>query len=239
MALKNYSDSLFMPALSLKESSSYGFKFSGMLKGFDYSASYAYSYDPFPVGQRNVISLASLTEINILAKLGFFRQHTAGLDFSGQLGNMGIWGEAALHKPTSQVIMTTDLSAFGIPNMDSILLDNKAYIKYVLGLDYTFSDASYINFQYLHGFFHERGNSELNDYFFINYRKKFWADKLQLEPISGAFIIGEWQDISNNYAFIYNPTITYFPNDNTEISLGYRWIKGKGGNLFALVEDID
>ncbi|MBC8342813.1 MAG: hypothetical protein H8E61_02380, partial [Bacteroidetes bacterium] len=220
MSLGSYADSVILPSLTFLQSSNYGFKLSGRLLDFDWSGSYVYGYDPLPVSQRNVISLTNPGQINILAKMGYIRQHIAGVDFSGQIGNIGIWGEAALFKATAPVIMITDLSAFGLPDMDSVLLDDKPFVKFIIGGDYTFRDASYLHIQYLHGFFHERGKSEMKDYFFLNYRKKTGADKIQLELISGAFVVGNWHDLRNNYALIYHPSISYFVNDNSEISLG-------------------
>lgn len=57
--------------------------------------------------------------------------------------------------------MTNDLTALyplsPVPvTFDSTLID-KPYFKFILGGDYNLREGSYVNIQYLHGFFHERG----------------------------------------------------------------------------------
>ena len=122
--------------------------------------------------------------------------------------------------------------------MDSILLDKtKPYIKFVLGGDYNFSNGSYLNFQYLHGFIHERGSENLNDYIFMRYEKKFFNEKLKIAPISGGFIVTDWNKIKDNYALVYVPEIAYKATDNGEISISTAIFSGKGDNLFANLKD--
>jgi hypothetical protein len=113
----------------------------------------------------------------------------------------------------------------------------KPYIKFVIGGDYNFSDGSYLNFQFLHGFIHERGNDALNDYLMLRYEKKFFNEKLKLAPLSGGFIVSDWKDIKNNYAFIYAPEIVYQATDNTQISLSAVIFDGKGQNAFATLNN--
>jgi hypothetical protein len=122
--------------------------------------------------------------------------------------------------------------------MDTKLLDKtKPYIKYVVGGDYNFSDGSYINFQCLHGFIHERGNDNLNDYFFLRYEKKFFNEKLKITPVGGGFIVTDWKKLKDNYAIVYMPEVSYKATDNTEIILSTVVFDGKGDNLFANLRD--
>jgi len=124
--------------------------------------------------------------------------------------------------------------------MDSILLDKTIpYIKFVLGGDYNFSDGSYLNFQYLHGFIHERGIENLNDYIFMRYEKKFFNEKLKIAPIGGGFIVTDWNKIKDNYALVYVPEIAYKATDNAEISISTAIFSGKGNNLFGKLNDYD
>ena len=139
--------------------------------------------------------------------------------------------------------MTNDFSAFyaltpGTVTQDSLILDKtKPYIKFVIGGDYFFADGSYFNFQYMHGFIHERGNKNLNDYFFLRYEKNFFNEKLKVAPVGGGFIVTDWDEIKDNYALVYMPEITYKATDNAEIILSAVFFNGKGENMFANLKD--
>ena len=140
--------------------------------------------------------------------------------------------------------MSNDLSAFfpqspGPVVIDSMLLEARPFLKFVVGGDYHFSDGSYLNLQYIHGFIHERGKDALNDYFFIRYDRGFFNDKLKISPLSGAFIVTDWSNIQENYAFAYMPEIIYSATVNTEISLSAAFFDGKGDNLFGNMKDYD
>lgn len=244
MVLKSFKDTLLIPKYNLGESSTAGFKFKGFVKGVDFSLSYVWGYDGLPYSAKNTFIPVDLTGgTSIHSELSFIRTHIIGADMATSIAGIGFWAEAAAFLPDKDVIMTNDLSAFypmsPVPvTMDSTLLDkSRPYIKFVLGGDYNFSDGSYINFQYLHGFIHERERENLNDYFFLRYEKKFFNEKLRIAPISGAFIITDWDKIKDNYTIVYNPQITYKATDDVEIILSAAIFDGKGDNLFANLKD--
>jgi len=244
MVLRGMSDTLLMPKYNLQESSTAGFKFKGYFKGIDFSLSYLWGRDGLPIATRNTfIPIDNLGGININSQLSFTRTHIIGADLSTSIVGIGFWAEAAAFIPENNVIMTNDLSALyplsPIPvTMDTMLLDKtKPYIKFILGGDYNFSDGSYINIQYLHGFINESGSDNLNDYFFMRYEKKFFNEKLTVAPIGGAFIVTDWGKIKNNYAIAYIPQITYKATDDIEIILSAAIFDGKGDNLFAKLKD--
>jgi hypothetical protein len=244
MTLKGFSDTLLVPKFNLKESSIAGFRFKGYTRGIDFALSYIRGYDGLPVTTRNTFVPADLLGgVNINSRLSFMRTHIAGADFVTDIAGIGFWGEAALFIPDEKVVMTTDLSAFypssPVPvTVDSILVD-KAYIKFIVGGDYNFSDGSYINLQYLHGFFHEKGEGNLNDYFFLRYEKSFFNNKLKVAPASGAFIVTDWGNIKNTYTFAYLPQVTYTATPDTEITFSAAIFDGKGDNLFANMKGYD
>jgi len=244
MVLKGMSDTLLMPKYNLQESLTAGFKFKGYFKGIDFSLSYLWGRDGLPIATRNTfIPIDTLGGININSQLSFTRAHIIGVDLSTSIAGIGFWAEAAAFIPENNVIMTNDLSALyplsPIPvTMDTMLLDKtKPYIKFILGGDYNFSDGSYINIQYLHGFINESGSDNLNDYFFMRYEKKFFNEKLTVAPIGGAFIVTDWGKIKDNYAIAYIPQITYKATDDIEIILSAAIFDGKGDNLFAKLKD--
>ncbi len=237
--LNNYNDTLPLPRYNLSESSTIGGKFKGFAAGFDFSVSYVWGIDGLPFSTSNIINpVDALGGVDINSQLSFVRNHIIGADLAGSIGSVGVWAEAALFIPEHEVVMTTDFSAMmGLPPgsvmQDSTVLKKEPYLKFVIGVDYTFSDGSYLNFQYLHGFVHERGKEALNDYFMIGYEKKFFEEKLTFIPLAGGFIVSDWSDISNNYALIYAPQLKYHATDNAELALGVYLFDGKGQNAFA------
>lgn len=246
MVLNEFSDTLLMPRYNLGASSTAGLKFKGFAKGVDFSLSYVWGYDGLPFATRNTfIPIDAMGGTNINSQLSYSRTHIFGVDMATSIAGIGFWVEAAAFLPEKDVIMTNDLSAFypmsPVPvTMDSLLLDSsKPYIKFVIGGDYNFADGSYINFQFLHGFINERGNENLNDYFFLRYEKKFFNEKLKIVPIGGGFIVADWNKIKYNYAIVYMPEIAYKTTDNVEIALSAGIFNGKGDNLFGKLNDYD
>ncbi|MBI4646006.1 MAG: hypothetical protein HY738_05265 [Bacteroidia bacterium] len=244
MVLKEYSDNLLMPKYNLAESAVAGGKFKGMVKGVDFSLSYVWGRDGLPFSTKNTFTpVDTLGGININSQLSFARTHIIGADLATSIAGIGFWTEAAAFIPEKDVVMTNDLSVLfplsPVPvTKDTMLLDKtKPYIKFVVGGDYNFKDGSYLNIQYLHGFIQERGNENLNDYFFLRYEKKFFNEKLTIAPIGGAFIVTDWNKIKNNYAIAYIPQVSYQATDDVEITLAAGLFDGKGDNMFANLKD--
>lgn len=246
MVLKSFSDTLMMPNYNLGKSLTAGLRFKGFVKGFDFSVSYVWGYDGLPYSSKNILTPVDLTGgTSIHSQLSFIRNHIIGADLVTSIAGIGVWAEAAAFLPDADIVMTNDLSAFypdsPVPvTQDSVLLKkNKPYVKFVVGGDYFFPDGSYLNMQYLHGFIHERGSEELNDYFFLRYEKNFFNDKLKVTPVGGGFIVTDWNNIEKNYAIVYMPEMAYQASPNTEISIACAIFDGKGQNLFAGLKDYD
>ncbi len=235
-----YSDSLILPENRPGSSSSAGIKFGGFLMGFDFSLSYAYVIDGLPLPSRATVSFASPAfDLAVETDLVYPRFHMAGADFAGSVLGLGIWGEGGMFIPARKGILYTDLSLTGMPDTSYTLLEDRAFFRYLLGTDYTFRNGTYLNIQFVHGFFHERGRGELNDYILFECRRKFAGDRISLSPLSGALVVGSWKHFSEDHVLIWSPTLSYFPNDNTELGLGIRVISGKGDNAFAGLRDRD
>ena len=246
MVLNEFSDTILMPRYNLAQSSTAGLKFKGFVKGVDFSLSYVWGYDGLPFATRNTfIPVDAFGSININSQLTFSRTHILGVDMATSIGGFGLWAEAAAFIPDKNVIMTNDFSAFypasPVPvTIDSLLLDSsEPYVRFVLGGDYNFSDGSYVNFQYMHGFFNERGQGNLNDYFFARYEKKFFNEKLKIAPIGGGFIVTDWNNIKDNYTILFVPEIAYQATDNVEMSLSAAIIDGKGSGVFSNLNNFD
>ncbi len=245
MILKNVNDSIAMPKYNIRESSTVGLKLKGFAAGFDYSLSYVWGRDGLPIATYNTLTpVDTFGGISIHSDLSFYRTHIFGADLAGSIGGVGVWAEAAAFLPENEVVMTNDLSAFYPESpdpvtQDSTVLKKEVFVKFVLGADYNFSNGTYLNIQYLHGFMNERGRENLNDYFFIQLDKKFFDDKLKIAPLAGGYIVSDWGDIQNNFAIIYVPSIAYMATDNIEITLSTAIFEGKGENVFTNFAEYD
>ena len=241
--LNGFTDEVNMPAFNLGESATAGAKFKGFAGGVDFSVSYVWGRDGFPIGTYNTITpVDTLGGVNVNVQTSFFRQHIFGADLATSIGGVGVWAEAAAFLPEHEVVMTTDLSALypGSPvpvTADSVVLKREVFLKYVVGADYNFANGMYLNFQYMHGFINERGRDALNDYFFMQYQMKFFEDKLKFTPVAGGFIVSDWDDVENNYSIIYAPELSYMATDNVEIIISTALFNGKGDNVFAKFTD--
>jgi len=243
MTLQAYSDTIIMPKYNLSESANMGFRFKGFAAGLDFSLSYVWGWDGLPNNTGNVIvPVDAQGGVDVSAQLSYSRNHIIGADLATSIAGIGFWIEAAVFIPEEDIVMTNAIFFPPSPDpiiMDSTILEAKPYVKFVLGGDYFFSDGSYLNLQYIHGFIHEKGSDALNDYFFLRYDKGFFNEKLKISPLSGAFIVTDWLDIKENYALAYMPEIIYQATPNTELSISSVFFNGKGNNLFTNMKDYD
>ena len=241
MITRNFSDYIVLPQNKLKESSQYAFKVATSLFGYDISLSYFKGRDDLPLSDKVTITpVDTLGTIDIEMELIYPKMQVIGSDFAGSIGSVGFWGEGALFIPDKVEMPTLIETPFGLTQQkSSIALDDKPYFKYVIGFDYTFKNGIYFNIQYLHGFIHERGGNNLNDYFVCRFEKTFFNDELKVVPFGGAIAINDWDDAKNNYGFVGNPEITYYPSDNVELTIGAFLLEGKGANMFSKIKKND
>ncbi len=238
--LVNLRDEIILPESNLKSSSITGLKLSTNFRGYDFSMSFVRGRDDLPLLRDIVVEKISGQEIEVLARLVYPRLNILGFDLAGALRGVGLWGEAAIFFPERIVGETLfPVPGFGLIGQPRTALSNKAYTRFVLGADYTFSPGIYLNGQWAHGFLHERGSAELNDYFLFNLEWRLLRDKLKLVPLSGCVQVNEWRNLKNNLALILVPSIEYHPVANTEIRAGLRILDGRGKTTFARIKDRD
>jgi hypothetical protein len=253
------SDSISLPQRDFKHSPSFGFKVKRSIGAWDLSLSYVYTHDALPLIEHIHTNLTVDTLIidfpttiyanatmDVKAYLKYPVQKIIGFDFAGSLWGIGLRGEAACFIPEKVHLLQT--MHYEAPMMslvrdsilpDSVILDGKPYVKYLIGIDYTFKHNVYLNFQYLHGFLHERGNSELNDYFMLAVEYTLCNNKLKLSLLNSALQVGDWKNFGENYAVMYMPELSYRPVDNAEITLGAHIIDGSGSYGFGKVNKND
>ena len=236
MTLHAFSDKIILPEQKLTKSSQAALKVETSLFDYDISLSYYYGRDDLPLLNKVTITpIDTLGNVDVAAEMIYPKMQIIGSDFAGSLFDVGIWGEAALTIPDEVEMQTIVRDSI----TKSIALKNDPYCKFVLGGDYTFKNGIYVNTQYLHGFIHERGNDDLNDYLTFRIEKKFFNDELKIVPIGGAISVTDWNDYKNNYGFVVNPEITYYPYDNIELLFGAYIIDGKGSNMFSRLKGND
>ena len=241
MVFRNMTQHKIPPEKTLDESSQYALKVSTLLWEYDVSLSYFYGRDDLPLaGSITMIPVDEEGAIDLDIDLIYPRIPAIGADFAGAIGSVGIWGEGALFFPEKVEMSTYIQSSENVQlQQTTVVLDDEPYFKFVLGSDYTFTNGIYLDFQYLHGFIHERGSDELNDYFAFHVEKGFLNDELIVTPFGGALAITDWDDAGKNYGFVANPELSYYPVDNIELILGAYILAGEGENMFSRMKDQD
>lgn len=229
------SNTLELPGQVLGESQQVALRVNLPISTFDISTSYYYGRYSIPVAYEVWVQ----TDQSIESSKSYFpRLHVVGADFSGNLFDLGLWGELGVFIPEPY----STKSYYNHPSFGWIPTDDIAstpYVRYVLGTDYTFKNGIYVNFQFAHGFDHEIGKDLLNDYFITRLEKSFFDDKLKILPLTVIFTVSEWSDIPNNYGLAWVPEIQFFPSDNLELSTGCYILHGSGSNLFNNLKDND
>ena len=220
-----FQDSLLLPGQELKNSM-LAFKLSSRLGIWDYSVSYFYGYDDIPILRG--VNVALSPENSTTLELGFPKMQVIGLDFAAELGGIGVWGEGAVFFP-EEVVSQARIGDVVYPTVE---LDGKPYFKFTVGGDYTFPGGIYVNAQWMHGFFTERGASELHDYFFLQTEKKLFRDKVKL-LLAGGGEVADWSRIGETFGYGVFPEIAYLAIDNLELALGTFIVGGKPATLFG------
>ncbi len=231
---------IILPANTLRSSSLAGLKITSNFRGYDFSLSYVRGRDDLPLLRDVIVENLNGDTADVLARLVYPRMNILGLDMAGALAGVGLWAEAAVFFPERVVgEYVFPVSNLGVIRQTNVALRNRAYSKFVLGADYTFPSGIYLNGQFAHGFLHERGASELSDYFLVNVEWRLFHDKLKLIPLAGCLAISEWRQWPDQMTLIWVPSIEYRGAANAEIVAGIRVITGPGDSSFGRLKDRD
>ncbi len=237
-----------LPAAALRESA-FGVKLAGRIGGYDLSLSYLDGRYDLPEAKEVRGKVEQITnpmnplENLILDEVSLFfpRRRILGLDFAGELSSVGVWAEATVFFPEKvtrvERIEMPDMSGMPVPlpgeiTRETVVLD-KPYTKYLVGADYTFPDGTYFNLQFVHGFPHERGAQELEDYFLFALEKTILNGRVKIVPLAGLLAVQDFDAVSKNYAVVLAPEVSWFPVDGAELTLGVDWIEAAGDSLFS------
>lgn len=240
MKIRNLRDKIILPSNNPGAASIAGLKVASNIRGYDFSLSYVYGRDDLPLLRDVVVENLTGEGIDVLARLIYPRMNILGLDMAGSVRGAGLWAEAAIFFP-ERVVGTSifPVPGIGFIKQEAVVLRNRAYTKFVLGGDYTFSSGVYLNGQFVHGFLHERGAAELGNYFLFNVEWRLFHDKLKIIPLAGCLEIREWNQIKDKTAVILVPSVEYHPAANAEIVAGIRIVDGRSGTSFGRIKDRD
>jgi len=229
----NIRDSLIQPKGNIGES--YAFKLSGRLSLWDFSLSYFKGHDYLPLPKFiQIRPIDTLSNYEIYEELSFPEHEILGFDFAGEFKKIGLWGEFAYIIP-KKFVMEREMP---FPTASDTVLLEEPYLKFTLGGDYTMRDGIYLNFQWMHGFFVERGRDNLHDYIVGRMEKNFFKDKLKM-GINGLYEIADPENLKDHYGYAVVPELTYKPHDNVEITVGIFSMEGKGDALLSSWRKMD
>jgi hypothetical protein len=230
MDLRTLDDEVILPDNRPRESAMIGIRIQKAILNYDWSLSYVYNRDEWAIPTKVDIDEDNISDsVDVHLTLGFPRQHVAGADMAGTIGDVGVWAEGVLFIPENKIYTIVNSP----DETEKLLaLDNKPYFKYVVGGDYTFRNGIYINAQYLHGFFTDRGAGNLEDYFLIALEKKFFHEDLKVRTVFAAEV-ADFSDFKNRSAFFGGPEVTYYPKDNVELVTGSFLLGGDSSTQFG------
>jgi hypothetical protein len=230
MDLRTIDDEVILPDNRPEESAAFGTRIQKSISDYDWSLSYVYNRDEWAIPiTLDIIEDDASDSVDVNLTLEYPKQHVVGMDMAGTIGDVGVWAEGALFIPEDRIYTVVN-SSDGTERL--LALDNKPYFKYVVGGDYTFHNGIYINAQYLHGFFTDRGAGNLEDYFLIAFEKKFFHEDLKVRTVFAAEV-SDFSDFENRSAFFGGPEVTYYPKDNVELVAGSFLLGGGSSTQFG------
>ena len=236
--VKKMTNLVQLPDRQLKNTSSVGLKLSGNLFNFDVSVSYVANRWDMPLCNRIAITPTNQTTVVVSNQLIFPRQQIFGADMAGQLFGIGIWAEAATFLPEKVTMTLTKVTPQAVEINRQTAIDHEAYVKYVVGGDYTFKNGIYVNGQFIHGFYGEEGKNNLNDYAVLALEKKLFNSDLKLR-LATAVEVHDWNHVRDSYATVVFPEISYYPTDAVELLVGAYSIEGKKNTIFGNFKNND
>ncbi len=212
-------------------------KAAGSLYDVDWSLSYFHGYDDVPIEQTIEVTLSSPQQLQIDTTVTFPEIHVIGIDFAGEQFTMGWWLEFAIFFPEERTLEVIIPTADGMATREATILRSDPYTKLTAGLDYTFSWGTYINVQYVHGLFAERGGA-LHDYFVMGGEHDFLNGELKT-TVGAMFETDGFDQVVDNYGVSLSAELTWKPYDNIDLSVGHVLLAGRGDALFAQMDDGD
>jgi hypothetical protein len=227
------------PSLRMSDSQ-YGLKVAGHAAGFDVSVSYFDGFDGIPAAGR--VRLVSQDEASQTldghAWTALPRMRVLGADVATEWGGVGVWGEGAVVFPERIELVTEVVANGNSVHERAVTLANRPYATWTLGGDYVFPGGWYLNLQWAHGLFLERGAGQLHDYLVGRLERQLFRETVTL-TLEGALEVAEWSNWSDHLGLGFFPEVVYSPIDNIDASIGAFIVDGALATLFGSWSDAD
>jgi len=247
--------------------SMFGAKVERNFFGIDFSLSYFNGYDSIPnmTDIDVIIDAPNLQniDVSIEALQTYPKIEVVGFDLAGDFYGIGFWAEVAHVRPENayQQLYLDHIQGTTITGTQEVA----DYTKFTVGFDYKFLNGLYINTQFMHGFFDERSTDlfgfakrmmkeelgdvgealgvmfgtgmSISDMLFISADQKFFNEKFKIEVAAGWDLALDQE--KNIKGHILKPSISYYPADATEITLGFLALDGDDWTKFGMMRDQD
>lgn len=191
------------------ENPSFAVKLKKNILGFDISGSWQY------ISEMN-LDPETFTSIE-------HQRNVIGFDFTGELFDLGFWGEGTFNIPTDDVPA------------------HEEYTEALVGMDYTFTNELYIMFEYLH---RSQGVSEKEKYNYFDFLKTFFGETTNIGsdylvcginyPASDFIKLQLYSIFNlNDSSWILIPWIVWDASENFEIDLSFNFFLGDSGSEYG------
>ncbi|MBN1523422.1 MAG: hypothetical protein JW904_02960 [Spirochaetales bacterium] len=180
--------------------------------------------------------------------LSYYREYEAGIDVVKDWNVLLTWAEVAVFWQDAQ---TTETDIFGIGISTATALPADPYVKYTVGFDKQFGSFFYLNVQYAHGFFTERGNTgpgRLQDYCMMRFETRLFDDRLVI-GLTGLVNVNNMYEavasddffgyIADNYGVLGGLEIVYKPSLSVKLSMGIMLFEGTSTANIGTMKDSD
>ena len=255
--MAEYQDRLKAPEVRIPEQRAKNFIFGSRLKYkgeiLDVSLSYYHGYMNIPALSELRIETGGFALRSVTPVLTYPGQDVLGVDFALNLFDIGFFGEGAVVFPeevrpsyfiNNNKIDENAKKTFGIKG-DLTSIEGDPFVKFVLGMDYTFRGGYYFNLQYVRGFFNELSSSALNNYIFVYMKKELFDSRLEIQPSVGFELDSDNDEVFGNKktndekAYIFSFEANYTPFNTGKITLGAALARGEEGSNLKMFEKLD
>ncbi|HSH75136.1 MAG TPA: DUF1302 family protein [Longimicrobiales bacterium] len=232
----------FEPPSRAFRNSQLGLKVAGRVTGVDLSVSYFRGPDAVPAIRKvafmspDTSASAPTFDAHVWSVLP--HSQVLGADVATEWRGVGIWAEGAVVFP-EEIVVVTDV----ITRSDSVrdrvtATEERPYATWTIGGDYRFHGGWYLNLQWAHGIFLERGAGQLHDYLTGKLQYRLLRETVRVS-LEGVVEVAQWSEWSDHAGYAMYPQIEYLPVDNLAVAVGGLFAGGRGGALFGRLEDVD
>lgn len=232
----------FEPPSRDPRNSQYGFRIAGYARGVDFSASFFDGFDGLPVIRSITFTSpdtsAAAPTFDAHVRSGLPRSRALGGDLATEWYGIGLWAEGAAVFPEEATLVTDVIVDGDTVREQRSAIDGRRYTTWTVGGDYTFTRGWYLNLQWAHGLFLERGAGQLHDYLIGKVERRLLRETVTVS-LEGIAEAARWSDWSNGTGYGIHPEVLYSPVDNLDLSIGGLFTGGGGAALFGRLHDAD